>query len=42
MKTKDQSTESKTLTTLSAAELQLVSGGRYGVNRPPRTGKRPG
>ena len=41
MKSKDQSTETKTLTTLSAAELQLVSGGRYGINRPRGTGNRP-
>ena len=40
-KKQQKQTQTKPLTQLSAQDLENVSGGRYGVNRPPRTGQRP-
>ena len=41
MKKPDQKTTTQSLPQLSAADLQTVSGGRYGVNRPRPVGNRP-
>ncbi len=41
MKKRGEKPETKELVELSSEELEAVSGGRDGKNRPPRTGNRP-